>query len=247
MPNAWIFSSNPEKYDLLTDIEVGEVKAGARDAWQANQRRRDMHSGDIVYQWVTGAQAGIYAVSHIVSEPYEAEFPNWPSHRWWVDLRYEQVLRHPLLKGDLEAHPVLRTLTILRMPRLTNYLLTPEQAEALQRLVRRNTSMRVNETLLQDWIARFRAAWERDEREKPKGYTLLIHADEHRCRSERAQQLLTMEHIPNLSLEELRDMFGDTDALGFWQDRDRRLDEILADHRVEGIRAALSDLVTAAG
>jgi len=246
MSNAWIFSSNPEKYDLLAEIEAGEVRLGAEDSWQANQRRRDMRPGDIVYHWVTGAQAGIYAISRIVSEPYAAEFPNWPDHRWWVNLRYDRVLSHPLLKADLEAHPALKDLAILRVPRQTNYLLTPKQARALQLLVRRNTPMMINETLLQGWIARFRAVWERDRREEPKGYTLLTHADEHRRQEERAQRLLTMERIPNLTAEDLRELLKGTDALSFWRDRDGRLDKILTDEGVERIRDALFSLIATA-
>ncbi len=135
MTNTWIFSSNPEKFDLLAEIEAGKIEPGAEDYWQANQRRQDMQPDDIVYHWTTGPQAGIYAVSRIVGEPYEAEIPKWPDHHWWVDLRYEQVLARPLLKADLENHPVLSDLVILHMPRMTNYLLEPEHAQALQQIV----------------------------------------------------------------------------------------------------------------
>jgi len=247
MSSAWIFSSNPEKYDLLAEIEAREVRPGAEGRWQANQRRQDMHPGDVVYHWVTGAQSGIYAVSRIIGEPHEAQVPKWPDHHWWIDLRFEQVLSRPVLKADLEAHPLLRGLNILHMPRMTNYLLTPEQAEALQRLVRTGaTPMMIDKAQLQQWISYFWAAWEMDREKVTDRESLQAHAADHHRRVERAQQLLTPTRIPVLAESELRELLKDTDALGFWKDQDRRLNKILSNRGIESIRTGLADLVTAA-
>jgi len=240
MSSAWIFSSNPEKYDLLAEIEAGEVRPGAEGGWQANQRRQDMHPGDVVYHWVTGAQSGIYAVSRIIGEPHEAEIPKWPDHHWWIDLRFEEVLSRPALKADLEAHPLLRGLNVLRMPRMTNYLLTPEQAEALQRLVRTGaTPMRIDEAQLQQWISYFQDTWEMDREKGADSEGLQAHAAEHRRRTERAQRLLTPEHMSALTESEMQELLKDTDAskFSFFQDRDRQFNEV---------RDGLTDLITAA-
>ena len=149
MSNAWIFGCNPQKYDLAGEIRAGQIEVGTEDSWQANQRRREMQLGDTVYHWMTGKQAGIYAVSTLTSEPYEDENPRWPDHKWWVDLRFDRVLEQHRPKADLEKHPVLKELTILRMPRLTNYSLAPGQAEVLRQLVDGETAMETETALSQ--------------------------------------------------------------------------------------------------
>jgi len=71
------------------------------------------------------------------------------------------------------------------------------------------------------------------------------HQQDHERRVERAQRLLSFEHIPHLTEAELRELFADTDALGFFKaktKRDKVLDERLSGEGTEHIRLALLSL-----
>lgn len=48
-----------------------------------------------------------------------------------------------------------------------------------------------------------------------QSWTLTQHQEDHDRRVERAQRLLSLEHIPRLTEGELRELFADTDALFF--------------------------------
>ena len=99
--------------------------------------------------------------------------------------------------------------------------------------------MRIDEAQLQQWISYFQDTWEMDREKGADSEGLQAHAAEHRRRTERAQRLLTPEHIPVLTESEMRELLKDTDAskFSFFQDRDRKFNEI---------RDGLTDLITAA-
>jgi energy-coupling factor transporter ATP-binding protein EcfA2 len=76
-------------------------------------------------------------------------------------------------------------------------------------------------------------------------WTLTQHQEQHKHRVERAQRLLSLEHIPRLTEAELRELFADTDALGFFKvkaKREKVLDERLSGEGTERIRSALLSL-----
>jgi 5-methylcytosine-specific restriction protein B len=73
-------------------------------------------------------------------------------------------------------------------------------------------------------------------------WTLTQHQQGHDRRVERAQRLLSLEHIPRLTEAELRELFADTDALNFWKDKDGELDRRLSGEGTERIRSALLSL-----
>lgn len=59
----WVFQCNPKIYDL-----AGALKAGVVGGWQVNQHKKDIHQGDKVIIWVTGAEGGCYALGTVTSE-----------------------------------------------------------------------------------------------------------------------------------------------------------------------------------
>jgi hypothetical protein len=73
-------------------------------------------------------------------------------------------------------------------------------------------------------------------------WTLTQHQQGHDRRVERAQRLLSLEHIPRLTEAELRELFADTDAFNFWKDKDGELDRRLSGEGTERIRSALLSL-----
>lgn len=64
--NKWFFQSNPKEYDILNALSDPEYK---RMSWQINQHKHEIKKGDFVLIWVSGKEAGIYAVADIIEDP----------------------------------------------------------------------------------------------------------------------------------------------------------------------------------
>lgn len=73
---------------------------------------------------------------------------------------------------------------------------------------------------------------------------LQSHVLDHQRRSQRAKELLNLEHIPVLSEDELRSLFLDTDAYDFWRNKDRYFNKRLEKTGLQGYRTALLKLVS---
>lgn len=128
MHQTWIFNCNPNDYDLPRLLVEGGVRVGSVEKWWAKQRKAEMVPGDRIYHWVTGPAAGLYAVSNLASPAYQEGGDSV------VDVRFERILEPPVLRKAVEAVPDLAGLTVVKVPRQTNYLLDPVQALALDRL-----------------------------------------------------------------------------------------------------------------
>jgi hypothetical protein len=137
-PHTWIFQANPNRYRIEDSLQTeGE------ELWNLNQHATGVCAGDRVLIWISGDDAGIYAVGTVLSNPaIMADSPR--GIEYWSDpadgkrakarvrVRYDHVrLSRPLLKPYLAADPVLRDLGILRSPRGTNFAVTQAQWEAL--------------------------------------------------------------------------------------------------------------------
>ena len=72
---------------------------------------------------------------------------------------------------------------------------------------------------------------------------LRSHVAEHQRRIERAQRLLTLKRIPTLGEEELKELFFDTDAFGFWTNKEWEFKRRVAKVGVDGLRNALLELI----
>lgn len=75
---------------------------------------------------------------------------------------------------------------------------------------------------------------------------LQSHVADHQQRSERAQRLLTGERIPQLTADELRELFFDSDAFNFWKDKEWEFNDRVQTIGLEGLRRALLELITRA-
>jgi len=137
-PRTWIFQANPNKYRILKSLE-SEVE----EYWNLNQHAKDVHIGDRVLIWISGPDAGIYAVGTVTTEP--VMMPDSPSGlEYWllmregrrpkprVLVRYDRkLLGRPLLKALIRNDPELWDLEILHFPRGTNFPLADHQWSAI--------------------------------------------------------------------------------------------------------------------
>ena len=139
---TWIFQANPDRYDL-----AAALRTKSEMAWLALQRPSEMSVGDRVYMWESGTNAGIVgkgAISQAAANmPFpddEVEFSKDPEKfngvQPRVRLRIDGTVTPRVAKAELENHPLLSQLAIVRAPRMTNYLLSEEEGRALDELVR---------------------------------------------------------------------------------------------------------------
>jgi hypothetical protein len=141
--NTWIFQGRPETWDVsrgvnsLTDIH-----------WVVRQYGSDIKTGDRVYIWESGDKAGIVATATVTSLPTLSEddaaevklYPGGPPTEFKgkqlrVSLHIDRVVLPRLKKTELQKHPTLKSLNIIRNPRGTNFKVSAEQVGPLESLV----------------------------------------------------------------------------------------------------------------
>ena len=124
--HIWLFGANRDRYDLTKKLKQG------RETWWDVKCYRDfwLRPGDSVVLWQSGAEAGIYGFGELTSEAYEH------GDEWRADIRYEGLLKHPILKSDLRKHPLLKNLNVITMPRGRNpFRIYIDEWQALQDLL----------------------------------------------------------------------------------------------------------------
>lgn len=135
---TWIFQANPNLYDIHQCLNLE-----SRDLWSCVQYRTKIAKGDRALIWISGKQAGIYAIGTIMTDPAfqvdsEIGMKYWtnpdmgqrPRPRAWV--KYEKVLiDNPLLKSYLQWDPELWDLSIFANARGTNFPVSNEEWEAI--------------------------------------------------------------------------------------------------------------------
>jgi len=129
----WIFQADPKRYRLLDALaELDEI------LWEVNQHAREIHTGDSVLIWQAGANAGIYALAEVASEPASVtDFdPHWTEterdriaeSRPRVRLKIsDRLLDRPLLRSELRDDPALPSLSILKFAQGTNFPVSQEE------------------------------------------------------------------------------------------------------------------------
>jgi hypothetical protein len=137
---VWIFQANPDIFDI--DRSMAEEP---ETDWVVRQHRKDVHTGDRVYMWRSGTDAGVIATATVATEPQvmpgDADSPyllkpeslSKPEPR--VKLHVDGVLSMPIKRADLLEHQVLKSLGVISFAQGTNFPVTPEQDEALQGLI----------------------------------------------------------------------------------------------------------------
>ncbi|MFN7528742.1 MAG: EVE domain-containing protein [Dolichospermum sp.] len=136
----WLFQGNPKYYRVLEAIkELKEIP------WLVTRYAKDIAAGDGVIIWLSGSQGGIYATAEVI-EP--AQFlTEIPDKKYWVDstralgkqqaiIRFtNKFLESPLLKNQLQEDSVLKNLLVLRAPNSTNFKVSSEEWEQVQKLI----------------------------------------------------------------------------------------------------------------
>lgn len=138
-PRTWIFQANPKRYRIEESLQ-----AEHEELWNLNQHAAEVRAGDRVLIWISGDDAGIYAVGIVLSNPvimsdsprgieYWSDPADGRRPKARVQVRYDRVLlSRPLRKVYLAADPAFRNLGILRSPRGTNFAVTTAEWLAIK-------------------------------------------------------------------------------------------------------------------
>ncbi len=126
-PKSWMFQGNPKRHDLL-----GAVAESRTYFWAMNQHRDHATQGDRIYFFLSGDQAGIYAVGRMTSTAYRAEEAN-EFGDWKVDLVFEWLVEPPLLRNpDIAADAILAGFGPLMGRMGTNFPIPPSVVARLE-------------------------------------------------------------------------------------------------------------------
>lgn len=140
----WVFQGNPKIFDI-----VGALKKGVISNWRVTSHEKNITNGDKIILWVTGNDAGCYALGDVdgdvkigvrdleESEFYRDDSYNIPHNRVAIKITHNLAER-PILKEQVDKVKELEELKVGRQG--TNFSATKEQYEALERLA--NTSGR---------------------------------------------------------------------------------------------------------
>jgi predicted Mrr-cat superfamily restriction endonuclease len=135
----WVFQGNPKVYDFNAAIKKGLI-----DQWSATAHRDKMKPGDKVIFWLTGENAGCYALGEITSEAYENKEEQdefWKQEdktEWKIGVKVTHDLStNPILKEMLEDTNELKDLNVGHQG--TNFSATEEQFESFLDLVNSRT------------------------------------------------------------------------------------------------------------
>lgn len=136
----WLFQGNPKYYRVLEAIkELKEIP------WLVTRYAKDIAPSDGVIIWLSGSQGGIYATAEVIEA---AQFlTEIPDKKYWVDptralgkqqaiIRFtNKFVESPLLKNQLQEDSVLKNLLVLRAPNSTNFKVSSEEWEQVQKLI----------------------------------------------------------------------------------------------------------------
>ena len=131
--NYWLFQGNPTFYRLLDAIgDLDEM------FWLVTRYSKQIQVGDGVLIWMSGQDAGIYAVAEVIEAP--KILTELPEADYWLDSkRFRQdkphvkirflrkLLGQPLRRLELKYDQILKDLLVIRVPNSTNFKVTPEQ------------------------------------------------------------------------------------------------------------------------
>jgi predicted RNA-binding protein with PUA-like domain len=135
----WLFQGNPKYYRIMDGIRDFEQML-----WSVTRYAKDMVSGDGVLIWVSGEQAGIYAIAEILESPKNVATP--PDIGYWIDtsrasnrtcvkIRFtSKLLDKPLLRENLKQDAMLQHLMVIRVPNGTNYKVSSEEWQRVHEL-----------------------------------------------------------------------------------------------------------------
>ncbi len=187
---AWIFQANPEMWDLCSAIEnEGKIR------WLVNQHESEISTGDRVFLWQSGEDAGVYGTGDIVVGPKTMEdFPEQQQYRneEWEEgdqevLRVEIAIDRELVENPIHREHIksfMPDCEIITSPQRTNAALSRGEAAFLEDLAKHPEWQEASFGLVDQLLGEFEKDLEYPE---AGGYT--IRTSEHEEKKEVVDRL----------------------------------------------------------
>ena len=147
--HIWIFQANPQRFDILNALADEKLN---KDVWLVNQHKNEIKEVDIGLIWMSGEEAGIYAVIDITSDP-EFLIDSLDSSKYWISdedkqqrklrVNYKYKIKFPegpIYKQELKKIPELSRLSIFNFSRGTNFPVTDEEWKIIAVLIEKKFS-----------------------------------------------------------------------------------------------------------
>ena len=143
--NVWIFQANPNRYDILNALL--DPALDNKLEWNVEKHKKEIKQGDIALIWMSGKEAGIYAVAEIASDPiilgdapgaekYWTSDKDRGQSRLGVRIKIiKKLINNPLLRGELKNLEELENLSILRFSQGTNFPVKDEEWKNISALI----------------------------------------------------------------------------------------------------------------
>jgi predicted RNA-binding protein with PUA-like domain len=146
LENIWIFQANPQRYDILKMLDDQEVIKEFH--WSVKQYKDSIGKGQIGLIWLSGKEAGIYAIVEITSNPEYYEETD-AEKKYWHDSTGEEgkqlrvkmklirdLTSNPIVKETLKSKEELQNLSILKRPWAgTNFKVTAHEWALIKELI----------------------------------------------------------------------------------------------------------------
>lgn len=143
MARAWLLQANAKKWDIWSWWEDQHEDLGS---WTIAIHTKDVRRNDDFALWISGPQAGVYAIGKLRSGyygPIRVGGGYWidppPGDVYGVDVEATHYLfDHPILKSDLASDPDFAQSLVLRMPGTANPIpLESAEWQAIKRRIGR--------------------------------------------------------------------------------------------------------------
>ena len=135
----WILQGNPERYDVLADLQAGTPI----EAWSITRHIHDVAKDDRAALWVSGrGRSGVYALGRVTGPPYEGHVSGSGWRRpedhgatmWFCPVIFDEVLLDdPVPRDELKTDPRFAHARILTQPQAGNpFSLTDDEWAVLE-------------------------------------------------------------------------------------------------------------------
>jgi len=142
---VWIFQCNPSKYEIHRALSDNEVIDCFH--WRVKQYKDKIVMGHLGLIWCSGNSSGIYAIAELISNPGKFKESDAEKKYWINDIDergtqfrikmklIRKLVDDPIMKNDIIKINGLQDLSILRMPRGTNFPVRKEEWALLKILL----------------------------------------------------------------------------------------------------------------
>ncbi len=144
---VWLFQANPERYDIISALSDKNLE---KQCFLVNQYKDEIKKNHIALIWMSGKDAGIYAITEIISDPeIRNDFPQ--EEQYWSDEKDKEknllrvvveikqnLIKNPLLKKEMKEVKELENLSIFKFSQGTNFPITDIEWEIIRKKINEN-------------------------------------------------------------------------------------------------------------